>query len=353
MEVIPGDCLPAELKQPWKRIQASSATLWHPMLAAAFFECVARHREDVRIAVLRSGDGVLGFFPFQRDRGGAGRPVGHRLNDWQAGLFVQDAEIDARWLLRCCGLSTWHFDHLAGSQPCFAAGCFRYENSPYIDLSQGLAAYLGASQSLGASQRKSRWKNVRRNVRKLERDTGPVRFEFHTVDRDALGWLIAWKSQQIALLGKRCVFDMKWVRGVLDDVVDLDDDDCSGTLSTLYAGERLVAVHLGLRSQQVLHWWITAYNPEFKSYSPGRLLLVRLIEESAQRGLQRLDLGKGSEPYKQDFQSGATLLASGALCRSPLNFWVQRASYALKQRLSESRVALPAKRLMYWWEKRA
>lgn len=346
VEVISAAALPESLIQRWLQIQQSSTELRHPMLSAAFIQCVARHRTDVQVAVIESADKVIGLFPFQRGRGTVGYPAAYRLNDYQAGVFAPDAEINAVELLRGCGLSAWHFDHLITSQKCFAAGHSLYDNAPYIDLSQGFEAYRSIASG------SSRWKSTLRKGRNLEREIGPVRFEFHTDEFEPYRTLIDWKSSQVRQNRKRCVFDWPWVQESLEELRVTENEACAGTLSTLYAGEHLVAAHLGLSSQEVLHWWITAYDPTFSKYSPGAVLLVRLIEEAARRGLQRIDLGKGDEPYKATFQSGARPLASGAICTSNWNGLFQRTSCLLKERIRTSPVAAPAKAMAYWLEAR-
>jgi CelD/BcsL family acetyltransferase involved in cellulose biosynthesis len=345
LELVRADPLPGELAGEWSRIQGDSAALKHPMLSAAFVQAVARHRTDVEVGVIRSGSEVLGFFPFQRERGGTGKPVGHLINDVQGPILAQDIEVSAEWLLRECRLSTWHFDHLIPVRG-FERGQFVLHDAPYIDLSDGLDAYLS-----GLGDR-ARWKSHERNEQRLARDVGPVRFEFHSTDDDAFRSLIAWKSEQFRLHGRRCVFDWPWVQGVLDELRSGDDPACAGTLSVLYAGDELAAVHFGVRSREVLHWWITTYNQELSKYSPGMLLLARVIEEAPSRGLERIDLGKGAEPYKLKLQSGAVPLASGALCRSALSRMIQRARYTVQGRLEASPLGAPAKRLAHWLEAR-
>jgi CelD/BcsL family acetyltransferase involved in cellulose biosynthesis len=345
LELVRADPLPGELAGEWSRIQRNSAALKHPMLSAAFVQAVARHRSDVEVGVIRSESEVVGFFPFQRERGGTGRPVGHRINDVQGPILAEDIGLGAGWLLRECGLSTWHFDHLIPI-PGFEQGHFVLQDAPYIDLSDGLDAYLA-----GVADR-ARWKSHERNEQRLARDVGPVRFEFHSTDDDAFRSLIAWKSEQFHRHGRRCVFDWPWVRDILDELRDADDPACAGTLSVLHAGDELAAVHFGVRSREVLHWWITTYNQDLSKYSPGMLLLARVIEEAPSRGLDRIDLGKGAEPYKVKLQSGAVPLASGALCRSGWSRMIQRTRYTLQSRLEASPLGAPARRLAHWLEMR-
>lgn len=346
LEVIDAGDLSADLVAAWERIQQSAPELRHPMVSTGFMLSVARHRSDVRIGVLRAGRGVIGFFPYQQERGGVGRPVGFRLNDYQAAILAPDADIDVAWMLRRCGLSSWHFDHLIATQRSFAAGHFLLEDSPYIDLSQGLDAYVASIAG------RARWKSSMRNQERMAREAGPVRFEFHTTDDAAFRSLLEWKTGQIRRHGKRSVFEWPWVIDTLEALRVTSDPYCSGVLSALYAGDRLAAVHFGIRSREVLHWWITTYNQELKAYSPGALLLVRVIEEAARLGIRRIDLGKGSEPYKEKLQSDATPLASGAVCSTAWRHLFLRTSHVLQERVRSSALAGPAKSVAYWLEAR-
>lgn len=346
ISLIRADELSPTMTEAWQSIQNRSADLRHPMLSAKFVQCVARHGTAVEIAVIGSGAGIVGFFPFQRERRAVANPVGYRLNDYQAALLAPDVSIDARRLLSSCGLRVWRFDHLITSQPGFASGHFVLEDSPYIDLSRGFDAYLQAISG------RARWRSHSRNEQRMTRDLGPVRFEFHTDDTDVYRTLLEWKTAQLHRNRRRCVFDWDWVRDTLEELRSTQDAGCSGTLSALYAGDRLAAAHLGLRSRDVLHWWITAYDGEIARYSPGALLLTRAIEAAAGHGVTRIDLGKGNELYKSKLQSGATPLATGVICDSGWKQTLHRSRFVLQERVRSSSLAGPAKRVSYWLEAR-
>ena len=92
-------------------------------------------------------------------------------------------------------------------------------------------------------------------------------------------------------------------------------------MSTLYVGEELVAVHLGLRSDSVLHWWFPAYDRKYQAYSPGLILLHSLLRQCNEHGITRLDLGKGAERYKAQYKTGDLTLAIGGIDR---RLWLQQ-----------------------------
>lgn len=342
---------PAELtaaaRADWRHLQSRSLLLQHPMLAPTFAEAAARHRQGVRIAVIGDGSPHQGFFAFQADDSGMGRPVAHRLNDCQAVLLDPGTTVDAGWLLRGCGLRAWQFDNLLPVPPVFAEGRFHTVGAPYIDLSAGADACLDAAS--GASRRKK----LRGQERRLERDVGPLRFEFDSSDASAFDAVLEWKSRQKQRTGRRDVFSWPWVRPMLEDLRAQDDPDCSGALSVLYAGDVVAAAHFGVRSREILHYWITAYNPSLHRHSPGSLLLARLIVECASRGIRRIDLGKGDEAYKAELQSGSVAMSSGAVCTSTWARWAHRGSHFLEHRLSSLPVAVPARRLRHWLDGRS
>jgi CelD/BcsL family acetyltransferase involved in cellulose biosynthesis len=141
------------------------------------------------------------------------------------------------------------------------------------------------------------------------------------------------------------VLEFDWALALLDDLRRGSAEGCRGTLSALWAGDQLVAAHLGIRNQHVIHWWFTAYDASYEQYSPGAVLLLRLIEESARLGMRRLDLGRGKEEYKASFQSGAIALAEGAIARTAGRRAVQRVAYRLRQWVRSSWLRGPTQRV--------
>src|SRR5690349_3464553 len=68
----------------WSQIQAADPRLNSPFFNPAFTQSVAVVRDDVEIAVLEEAGRPVGFFPYQRDHGDVGRPVGGYMSDFQA-----------------------------------------------------------------------------------------------------------------------------------------------------------------------------------------------------------------------------------------------------------------------------
>ena len=144
-----------------------------------------------------------------------------------------------------------------------------------------------------------------------------MRFEFHADDDRVFQTLLDWKSRQYRRAKHTDILAFRWVVELLDRIRHHQDKAFAGVLSALYFGDRLAAVHLGMRSRNVLHYWLPAYDEELARHGPGLICLLEIIKAAASRGIGRIDLGKGLEPYKTQFMTGATGVAEGTVvCRA-------------------------------------
>ncbi len=308
VSIVPGRQLTAEMCARWDEIQRSNSTLSNPFFRPELTQAVAAVRSDVYVAVIEGDGGIEGFFPYQRQGWSGARPVGGRLSDFQ-GLIVRSGfECDPRRLLQQCGLSSWRFDHLLPSQAGFQPYMWTYSASPYLDLSQGFAAYEAERR-----QHTTEVAATKRRLAKLGREVGPIRLVWRSTDREALQTLMRWKSDQYIRTGLRDLFSFEWIRAFIDDLFERNEPGLAGMLSCLYAGDRLVAAHFGMSSHHVAHWWFPSYDREWSKYSPGRGLIYSMSEHAHEHGITRIDLGKGDEDYKFKMASGVDQVAEGSV----------------------------------------
>lgn len=295
---------PPRWRGAWLALLGANPALASPFFRPEFTDAVATARTDVELAVFLAGGVPTAFFPFQRIAPGVAEPVGAPLNDFQGIVAAPDWRPDPRALLQAAGLARWSFDHLPVALGLRAFARSR-ANSPIIDLGAGLAPW----------KRERPFVKLRRLGRKLEREVGPLRFDLDCRDPAPFERLLALKRAQYVRTGGPTddLFADPRHAAVVRALFETRGDGFAGTLSALWAGDRLVAAHFGLRAGQVLHWWFPAYEPAFARYSPGLLSLLGLIEAAADAGLERIDLGKGDEPYKLRFANGAAELAEGCL----------------------------------------
>ena len=309
VRVIGADRLTPDLVAAWSDIQRSDPTLVNPYFCPAFTQAVGAVRDDVEIAILEEEALPVGFFPFQRNKWNSGVPVGGRLSSFQGVVVRENVDWSAEELIRGCGLSSWKFDHLRVDQTTFAPFHRSVEGSPFIDLSEGYDAYRAQRRKAGSK----RIVKLESLGRKLEREKGPVRFEWHSDDRQILKTLIDWKSQQLRQTKFADVFAFDWTIALLEHLLDNPSDEFQGLLSVLYVKDRPAAISYALKSRQVLHGWFSGYDRDFYKFSPGSLLILRIAEAAAATGVHRFDLGLGDDPYKEGLMSDATPLAAGSV----------------------------------------
>lgn len=305
--MISANDLTADHDKTWRAILAETPALDSPYLHPEFTRCVAAVRSDVEIVVLEDDGDVVGFFPFQRIGRNEARPVGGRLNDCHGVIASPSVGWDLDALLKSCGLAAFEFHYLVPSSQ-FEPHATRSFESAYLDLSSGFESYVSGLSSKRIISETSRKR------RKLEREVGPIRFEWDSTDRSAFEQLLAWKSAQYIRSGIADVMSFDWTVALLEEIWSRRGDDFEGLLSTVHAGDRLIAVHFGMRTGGVLHQWFPAYDAEFSNYSPGLMHLMQMAEFAAETGVTRIDLGEVCD-YKARFMSASKTMSEGGIDR--------------------------------------
>ncbi|MBL0422726.1 GNAT family N-acetyltransferase [Ramlibacter sp. AW1] len=330
----------------WLALQEANPALASPYFCPEFTRQVARVRPDVRVAVIEDADGVQGFFPYQ-GRWGMGRPVGAPLSDHHGVVCAPDLSIDWPRLLQATGLSFWEFDHLPRAQA--PTPGLRPSESPGLDLSRGFTAYKRSRIESGAR----RIAELDRKARKMAREVGPLRFEPHSADRAVFDAVLELKSQQCRRTGVPDFFARGWTRELVESIWKTEHPGFAGRLSALYAGDTLVAAHLGMRSRTVWHWWFPVYEHAQARHSPGAQMLMAVAQAAAAEGCGLLDLGKGEDAYKHSFADCASPLVEGWVSRPALATALHGARGATMNWLRSSRALQPLKPLVRRIRRRA
>ena len=325
-------------------MQLGNPDLASPYFAPEFTQAVATVLHEVEVAVISEAGRPVAFFPFQRSRGSLGIPVAGILSDYQGLVCGAGFACDPRELIRKCGLIAWDFDHLLVSQECFTAFHRHREPSPQMDLSGGYEAYAAERRAAGSEQ----IRKCANMMRRIEREIGPLRFDAHSPDPALLRQTLNWKTRQYLDTGKRDLFALGWTRAVVAGIHATQADGCAGMLSLLYAGDRLVAGHFGMRSRTVWHYWFPAYDEAMAKYSPGLILLLRMAEHAPSVGLRTIDLGKGASFYKERLMSRAVMVAAGSIELPSLLSLRRAARRKLRSAVVNSPLAAPARRLVRW-----
>jgi CelD/BcsL family acetyltransferase involved in cellulose biosynthesis len=165
----------------------------------------------------------------------------------------------------------------------------------------------------------------------------------NVTDHEILSTLVDWKSAQYRRINSPNIFRYAWIRDLLDKLLDYDTDDFSHSLSILYAGDTVASMHFGIRSRTMLHGWFPSYNVHLAPYSPGMLHWIETIKTADSIGINRIDLGKGTEPFKRRLMTGATKVAEGTVDSRASVMAVRRAWWHTRDRFRNSPAATHAR----------
>ncbi len=336
----------------WARCQASNESLESPYFHPDFTQCVATVRDDVEVAVIQQNGESVGFFPFQRRGRHAAMPVGGRLSDYQGLICRRDLSWNVKEVLSHCDLTSWSFDHVLACQTPWSEFHRVTDLSPQIELGNGFEAYCTGLRKSGVDE----LRQTKRKARKLAREVGPLRFEFRSLDSGLLDQLITWKAEQYQRTQVTNVFAFPWTGALLHMLQTHQGEELSGILSVLYSGDRPVAMHMGMECHGLLHWWFPTYDPCLAKYSPGRILLLELLQAAESNGVHKVDLGRGVVGYKSRAMTGAVMVAEGTADLRPLARRLHESLRSTKQWIRESPISGAARvpgrlihQLSEWW----
>lgn len=329
VESVSASQLSGDVAQAWNCLRASHSLQQSPYYDIAFTKAVGGVRDDVEIAVIRDCNEIVGLYPFQRTSPTHAEPVGGRLNDAQGllgGTSLTPADLlDA---LNQIGIKTAAFHASAKPNGPFGEFEFCEFEAHHLDLSAGWQEFYR-----WAKKNSSTIKRHGQKSRALEREYGQIRFEFENNNDAALEKLIELKRAKYQRTKTFDILSVDWASNLLRRIHKIKSPKFSGILSTMYAGDRFVAGHFGMVTDQLLHYWFPTFDPEFSRFSPGTELLLRVAQESCNRGMIKLDLGYGDDAYKFKFCNGTDRASCGLITSSKIGFKTAKARFVWRQRL--------------------
>jgi hypothetical protein len=102
--------------------------------------------------------------------------------------------------------------------------------------------------------------------------------------------------------------------------------------SFLRLNEKPIAYHFGFIHNKCLYWFTPTYDVDFKSYSPGKVLLWKLIENCFENSLE-FDFLNAMEPYKLQWTKSfheRLFLRIASSAKGRLHFRIRRAASTLR-----------------------
>ena len=312
-EVIEARLLGREHLSRWQALLPLMGDLASPFFRPEYTQAVAEVRGGVEVCVIREGQEVVGFYPFERIEPRVGRPVGGSMSNLQGTIAVPDVAWSAIGIAHAARLAVLKFHHQVSEQAQFAPYTLRTAPAPVVEVAGGWDAYLEQRKREGISS----FNALPRKMRKLEQTLGPISFVPHTTDAAALDRLVEWKRGQYVRTATHGSLEHEWALDILRRLMAQQSADFAGMLSALYAGERLIGVHAGMRTATVWHYWFPAYDPAVGQHSPGLVLMLEMCKWASGAGLHRIDLGPGDGAHKGLFGTSEMRVGVGQVVVPP------------------------------------
>lgn len=271
---------------------------------------VGEVRRDAEVAIFELNGQIVGFLPFHRVRGRIAKPIGGHLNDYHGAILEPGLALADPGLLNAAGLDAYDFDHLPRQFNCGLKATDVGEASPQMDLSAGYENCIAAK---GDSWKRGQ-RDMSRKLRKMERELGPVRFEFWNESTDMFDLHAEMRNTLYRRMGLRSDYCTGWEGEVLRGLRTAGSGQFRSVLNVLFADSRPVAAHFGIVSCGVLHWWFPAYDVAVQRYSPGLQLIDACARQAANERISMIDFGKGDDRYKVLFADRSTPMVKGSAC---------------------------------------
>jgi CelD/BcsL family acetyltransferase involved in cellulose biosynthesis len=98
-------------------------------------------------------------------------------------------------------------------------------------------------------------------------------------------------------------------------------------LSTLESNGSPISWHLGFFHKCRFYYYKIAHDIKFSNYSPGKIHLKKLIEESINQGAYIFDFLRGNESYKYDWTKNEVILYQIKVETTGLCLWSKKNAY--------------------------
>jgi CelD/BcsL family acetyltransferase involved in cellulose biosynthesis len=335
-------CHPRELGatevEAWHGLQRRGA-LENPFFSPEFARAIGEVQESARIAVVYEGSELVGFLPFSARPLRNATALAGTIANCQAFVCSPLLPIPLADVVRGAGLSMFEFHALAPPAGPLPASSTRHVDARAIDLAHGWDAFR-----VGARRHRS-FKEIERKRRRLDRErAGEVAFTLGAYDGEVIGRLLRWKLAQLRRSGRREWLLAPGMPELVERLAAAAEPSMSGCVSSLRVGGRLVAADLSLRSTSVLAGWLMGYDAGFAAWSPGAVLLLRLVEAAAAAGVRTIDLATGDERFKGAFTNVRVELACGWVGRASVGMLARRLQRAPLDAAHRYIVARPALR---------
>jgi len=292
----------------FQALRAGQPAYDNPFFDPDFARLMAKVRDDTSVAVSEDLDGLLAYWPMHIGLGRWARAIGGPFSDRNGPIVRKGSHVDVAEFLKVhkvAGLTT------VGLVVCdqFKADKLEITDASITELETDWETFLAAQ----TKEHPSYFKKMRRLRRKLEKEHADVVFTFDDQRPESYEQLIRLKREQYARTNKHDVLGVAWSQKMLEALRAGECPNLRTRLSTIYAGNQMVAAEFNLQSGNLLHGWLVCYDPAFYKYSPGNLLTMQILENMSAHGMTRYDAGTGSDHYKKYYANVSEPIANGSI----------------------------------------
>ncbi|MEM9412771.1 MAG: GNAT family N-acetyltransferase [Planctomycetota bacterium] len=331
--------LPRETEEFWLRMHRQDPRFDSPYYHPEFVRAVAAVRDDVEIAVFENeSNQTVAVFPLQRISEHVADPIGGRMNDYHGLIAAQDTIIDIPNIMDRLNLQRFRFHALSQNFPGFDSYTFEKLPSYFVDIGDGFDEYQH-----WLNRHSSTIKRLPQKIRSLARNVGPVKFEFETFNANVVEQMIELKRKKYQKTKTFDILSVDWAANLLREIAKMNGEKFRGITSALWAGEKLIAAHVGMISDHILHYWFPSFDPHFNKYSPGLQLMLNTIKSAAKADIKRIDMSYGQSEFKDKFCNGSNYVNFGVVDNNRLRFEFLNARYQVRKKLKEIPFKQPVK----------
>lgn len=303
----PGE-LSAEQWQIYAALRDARSIYDDPFFDPDFTRMVGEVREDTRIGFASDREGVFAVWPLHIRPGNWARPIGSPFSDWNAPILSADTNLTASEILAgfdISGMTTQSYMPPSFRKPTK----LKRVGANVTDLSAGWDAFFADQQK----QWPKHFKKMRRVYRNAERDFSKITFEWDDRSDATYERLLDLKQKQFLRTGYHDVLKAPWTRQLFDRLRSFEGPRMRGRMVSLFYDDRFASAEFNLQSDRVMHGWITAFEQDLGSYSPGNMLVQEMLQKMSEEGLLLYDAGPGADHYKRHYANVQNPIESGVI----------------------------------------
>lgn len=142
----------------------------------------------------------------------------------------------------------------------------------------------------------------RKNTQRADRKLLSWNYKFIKADpeeiQEVFNNLVGLHNAEWSLRNSKGVLNDNTVLKFLKDVVEIGTENKTAALYALRSNSEYAAINLIFNAADTFYYYIGAYNPTLQKYSPGSVILFKIIQECINNGITYFDFLRGAEPYK-------------------------------------------------------